>query len=68
MIVSRRLYWVLLAAAYIRMRPIIEYTKLSGVKVNKALFAASYIPMRPILESGLQLEKYVKTAGNMVVS
>ena len=36
MIVSRRLYWVLLAAAYIRMRPIIEYTKLSGVKVNKA--------------------------------
>ena len=68
MIVSRRLYWVLLAAAYIRMRPIIEYTKLSGVKVNKALFAASYIPMRPILESGLQLEKYIKTAGNMVVS
>ena len=68
MIISRGLYWVLLAAAYTRMRPIIEYTKLSGVKVNKTLFAASYIPMRPILESGLQLEKYVKTAGNMVVS
>ena len=46
MIISRGLYWVLLDAAYIRMRPTIVYTKMCGLKVDWALFTAAYIQMR----------------------